>query len=48
MNICSYLRGLELMQVPKPVKEELGGGTREFTVKDVSLLTPIKTDGNSQ
>jgi len=34
-TLFRYLRGLELMQVVKPVKEELGGGAREFTVKDV-------------
>lgn len=30
-----YLRGLELMQVPKPLKNDLGGGTKEFTIKEV-------------
>ena len=26
------------MQVPKPVKEELGGGLKEFALSEVSLL----------
>ena len=33
-----YLQGLEQMQVPKPVKEELGGGLKEFALSEVSLL----------
>ncbi len=35
-EISRYLNGLELMQIPKPLREDLGGGTKEFTVKDVS------------
>ena len=32
-----YLKGLELMQVPKAIKEEYGGGMKEFTLSEVSL-----------
>ena len=31
-----YLLGLETMQVPKPLREDLGGGNKEFTIKEVS------------
>ena len=37
-EISRYLNGLELMQIPKPLREDLGGGTKEFTVKDVSEI----------
>ena len=30
-----YLQGLELMQIPKPIKDELGGGMKEFTIREV-------------
>jgi hypothetical protein len=30
-----YLKGLELMQIPKPLRDDLGGGTKEFTIKEV-------------
>lgn len=30
-----YLKGLELMQVPKLLKDEQGGGMKEFTIKEV-------------
>ena len=30
-----YLQGLELMQVPKPIKEDIGGGMKEFTISEV-------------
>ncbi len=36
-----YLNGLELMQIPKPIREDLGGGTKEFTVKDVSAFAGV-------
>ena len=29
-----YLHGLEQMRIPKILKEELGGGRKEFTLKD--------------
>ena len=32
-----YLRGLESMQVPKLLKKDLGGGLKEFTLKEVSI-----------
>ena len=31
-----YLQGLESMQIPKPIKEDLGGGMKEFTIREVS------------
>ena len=37
-SIFRYLQGLEQLQVPKPIKEELGGGTKEFTLNEVRLL----------
>ena len=30
-----YLQGLEQLQVPKPIKDEYGGGTKEFTLNEV-------------
>ena len=36
-----YLQGLELMQIPKPIKDELGGGMKEFTIREVLLLKLI-------
>lgn len=33
-----YLKGLEMMQIPKPLKEDFGGGMKEFTIKEVKLL----------
>ena len=33
-----YLRGLERMQMPKPLREDLGGGMKEFTIKEVIVL----------
>ena len=33
-----YLQGLEQMQIPKPLKPELGGGLKEFTLKEVSSI----------
>ena len=30
-----YLRGLERMQMPKPLREDLGGGMKEFTIREV-------------
>ena len=33
-----YLRGLERMQMPKPLREDLGGGMKEFTIKEVFVL----------
>ena len=33
-----YLQGLEQMQVPKAVKEELGGGMKEFALDEVNML----------
>ena len=34
-----YLRGLESMQIPKPLREDLGGGMKEFTIKEVCIAT---------
>ena len=31
-----YLNGLERMQIPKPLKEEFGGGVKEFSINEVS------------
>ena len=31
-----FLKGLEAMQVAKPIREDLGGGTKEFSIKEVS------------
>ena len=37
-----YLQGLESMQIPKPIKEDLGGGMKEFTIREVSsILAPV-------
>ena len=33
-----YLQGLESMQIPKPIKEDLGGGMKEFTIREVSSI----------
>ena len=47
-----YLQGLESMQIPKPIKEDLGGGMKEFTIREVSsilILEALKsktTSGN--
>lgn len=30
-----YLKGLEMMQVPKPIMEQYGGGKKEFTRREV-------------
>ena len=37
--LFSFLRGLELVQIQKTLKEEFGGGTKEFTVREVSHQT---------
>lgn len=37
-----YLRGLELLQVPKPLKEDVGGGTKEFNLKEASSFRGIE------
>ena len=37
-----YLRGLELMHIPKIVKDELGGGTKEFIFKDRDCFKNIE------
>ena len=34
-SLCSFLRGLELVQIQKELKKEFGGGTKEFTVAEV-------------
>ena len=31
-----YLKGLEQMHIPKPLKDEFGGGNREFSFKDMN------------
>ena len=31
------------MQVPKPVKEELGGGMKEFALDEVNMLAMVLT-----
>ena len=33
-----YLQGLEQMQLPKPIKDELGGGLKEFSLNEVISL----------
>ena len=38
---CRYLQGLEQLQVPKPVKSEYGGGTKEFTIKEVRTFKKL-------
>ena len=35
-SYSGYLRGLESLQMPKPIKEDLGGGMKEFTINEVS------------
>ena len=37
-----YLRGLERMQMPKPLREDLGGGMKEFTIKEASSFQSIE------
>ena len=37
-----YLKGLDRMNIAKPVKQELGGGKKEFSLKEVSLY-PLNT-----
>ena len=37
-----YLQGLEEMQVPKLLKDELGGGLKEFTLKEVKYVSSAK------
>ena len=39
--IFSFLRGLELVQIQKTLKEEFGGGTKEFTVREVSSFVSL-------
>ena len=34
-SYSGYLRGLEVMQIPKPLREDFGGGMKEFTIKEV-------------
>ena len=34
MLMLRFLRGLEEMHVPKPVKAELGGGKKEFSLAE--------------
>ena len=34
-SYSGYLRGLEKMQMPKPLREDLGGGMKEFTISEV-------------
>merc|ERR1711884_242093 len=37
-----YLRGLERMQMPKPLREDLGGGMKEFTIKEAPNFQSIE------
>ena len=43
-SIFSLLRGLEMVQIQKTLKEEFGGGTKEFTVKEVREPLERKSD----
>ena len=36
-----YLQGLEQMQIPKPLKDELGGGLKEFTLVEVNIFVGL-------
>ena len=41
-----YLRGLEMMQVPKNIRDDLGGGMKEFTLKEASSFQDIEEMNN--
>ena len=41
-----YLQGLEQMQLPKPIKDELGGGLKEFSLNEVISLLMYMTKVN--
>lgn len=36
MIFFSFLRGLESLQIPKSLRDDLGGGRKEFVLRDVS------------
>ena len=38
-----YLRVLEQMHIPKPLKDEFGGGNKEFNLKDLDHFKGIET-----
>ena len=38
-----YLKGLEQMHIPKPLKDEFGGGNKEFNLKDLDHFHDIET-----
>ena len=38
-----YLKGLEQMRIPKPLKDEFGGGNREFSFQDMNHFKDIET-----
>ena len=37
-----YLKGLDKMHVPKPLKEEFGGGNKEFNFKEMTCFKDIE------
>ena len=37
-----YLRGLEQMQIPKQLKDEYGGGNKEFSIKELNSFNHIE------
>ena len=41
--ICVYrfLRGLEELNIPKPVRAELGGGKKEFALAEISKFSQV-------
>ena len=40
-----YLRGLEQMQIPKQLKDEYGGGNKEFSIKELNSFKDIENFG---
>ena len=38
-----YLRGLEQMQIPKQLKDEYGGGNKEFSIKELNSFKDIES-----
>ena len=37
-----YLKGLDKMHVPKPLKEEFGGGNKEFNFKEMTCFKDVE------
>ena len=44
--ISRYLQGLEQLQIPKPVKQDYGGGNKEFTIREVKKAKSLSLTKN--